>query len=87
MKALKTILLAGGATVALAVAAQAADLPTTKPPGRSAAQLLRDLLTWLNSTAGECPLGARITFYGQIDVGFGYETPPRGSTYYSQRRQ
>ena len=32
-------------------------------------------MTWLNSTAGNCPLGANgIQIYGAFDMGFGYES-------------
>ena len=88
MNALKTILLAGGATVILAVAAQAADLPTMKPAPAAPPKVNcnADFMTWLNSTAGQCPLGANgIAIYGAFDVGFGYEThASRFNSYYPQ---
>jgi predicted porin len=76
METLKRILLAGGATLALAAAAQAADAPTEKaPPPAPAANCFASVWTWLDSTANDCPLSmGPFTVYGQVDVGFGYET-------------
>ena len=77
MNALKTILLAGGATVILAVAAQAADLPTMKPAPAAPPPVncYADFFTWLNTTTKDCPLGANgIAIYGALDAGFGYES-------------
>jgi predicted porin len=76
MNLLKSILMAGGASLALAAAAQAADLPTTKgepappPPAKSTScTSFQDFLTT------ECPLTyAGITLYGTVDTGVGYET-------------
>jgi predicted porin len=74
MTLVKSILMAGGASLALAAAAQAADLPTTKgepePPPAAPASCtsFQDFLT----TA--CPLTyGGITLYGTVDVGVGYD--------------
>jgi predicted porin len=69
-------LLAGGATVILATAAQAADLPTKKtPPAPPVANCFATFLTWLDSTPAQCPLSlGPLTLYGAIDVGGGYAT-------------
>ena len=76
MNILHKILLASAAGLALAGAAQAADLPTRK--AASAAEkpnCYASFYTWLDSTAADCPLSLYgITFYGQVDVGGGYET-------------
>jgi predicted porin len=76
MNVLKSILLAGAA-VALAGAAQAADLPTKKgaaaPPPK--ANCYATFWSWLDSTPADCPLSYwGVTFYGQIDVGGGWES-------------
>src|ERR1700690_2070142 len=70
----KSILLAGGAGLALAATAQAADLPTSKeappppPPAVTSCTSFQDFLT----TA--CPLTyAGITLYGTVDMGVGYD--------------
>jgi hypothetical protein len=54
MNLLKSTLMAGGVMLAIASAAQAADLPTTKcPPARAREdQLLRDLLGLARFDAG-----------------------------------
>ena len=73
---LKSILLAGGA-LALATAAQAADLPTKKgaAPAPVKPNCYATFWTWLDSSAADCPLSYwGVTFYGAIDVGAGYET-------------
>jgi len=74
MSVLKSILMAGGASLALIVGAEAADLPTKKdapapPPAKVAScTSFQDFL----STA--CPLTYYgITFYGTVDVGYGWE--------------
>jgi predicted porin len=75
MNSLKSILLAGAASLTLAAAAQAADLPTTKgapapPPtvGTPSCTSFQDFLTT------ECPLTyAGITLYGTIDAGVGWD--------------
>ena len=57
MKTLMRIFLAGGATLALAAAAQAADAPTEKAPPRApAANCFASVWAWLDSTATDCPL-------------------------------
>ena len=75
MNSVKSILMAGGASLALAAAAQAADLPTTKgapappPPAKSTScTSFQDFLTT------DCPLTyAGITLYGTVDVGGGWQ--------------
>ena len=71
-----------GVALAIAIAiaavgeAHAADLPTTKevsPP--PAANCFSSLWTYLNSSAGECPLSyAGFTVYATIDAGLGYSS-------------
>jgi predicted porin len=75
MSTIRSILLAGAA-LALATAAQAADLPTRKgAPVAPKPNCYTTFWTWLDSSAADCPLSYwGITFYGQIDVGGGYET-------------
>ncbi|THD44416.1 MAG: porin [Bradyrhizobium sp.] len=57
-------------------AAQAADLPTKKtPPAAEKPNCYATFMSWLDSTASDCPLSAYgITIYGQIDVGGGYNS-------------
>jgi len=75
MKMLKSILLAGGALLACAAVAQAADLPTKKGAPVAPPNCYATFWTWLDSSAADCPLSYwGITFYGQVDVGGGYET-------------
>jgi predicted porin len=76
MKMLKSILLAGGALLACAAVAQAADLPTKKAPAPAPKpNCYATLWSWLDSTPADCPLSYwGVTFYGQVDVGGGYET-------------
>jgi len=62
------------AIAGLAGFAQAADLPPTKGPPTLAPGCYASFWTWLNSSAGDCPLTyAGLTFYGTLDVGYGYE--------------
>jgi predicted porin len=74
MSFLKSILMAGGASLALAAAAQAADLPTTKgapPPPPATPTSCTSIQDFLST---DCPLTyAGITLYGTIDVGVGYD--------------
>jgi len=76
MKALKTILLAGGASVIMAAAAQAADLPTKKtPPAPAPVQCFTDFWSYLNTSATDCPLKVGIlTVTGRADWGVSAET-------------
>lgn len=77
MNWLKSTLMAGGAMLAIASAAQAADLPTTKgpPPAPAKTNCFETFWTWLDAGANDCPLSAYgITVYGQIDVGAGYSS-------------
>ncbi len=64
------------ATFGVAGLAQAADLPTTKPPAAPPpANCFSSLWTYLNSTAADCPLSyAGFTFYATLDAGLGYNT-------------
>jgi len=70
------ILLGSVAGLALAGAAQAADIPTKKtPPAPAATNCYASFWDWLNASAADCPLSvAGFTLYGTIDVGGGYET-------------
>jgi predicted porin len=75
MNFLKSILMAGGASLALAAAAQAADLPTMKgapePPPPAKATSCTSFQDFLTT---ECPLTyAGITLYGTVDMGVGYD--------------
>ena len=73
MKKLSTILLGSVAGLALAGAAQAADLPTKKTP--PATSCYASFWDWLNASAADCPLSYMgFTFYGTIDVGAGYNS-------------
>ena len=76
MKTLKSILLTGGAFLALASFAQAADLPTRKAaPVPEKPNCFASFWTWLDSTPTDCPLSYwGVTFYGQVDVGAGWES-------------
>jgi predicted porin len=76
MKMLKSILLAGGALLACAAVAQAADLPTKKAPAPAPKpNCYATFWSWLDSSPADCPLSYwGVTFYGQVDVGGGYET-------------
>src|SRR5580700_7128184 len=71
--------------IALAGAANAADLPTTKStPTAPKANCFSSLWTYLNSSAADCPLSyGGITVYATIDVGLGYSSngAPASSTY------
>ena len=82
MNSMKTFLMAGVASVVMAAAAQAADLPTKKAPPAPApaANCYASFSSWLDSTAADCPLsGLGVTLYGTVDVGVGYAT--NGSTF------
>ncbi len=73
MKFLKSILMAGGASLALAATAQAADLPTKKAPPAPAAGpgYCTSVQDFFLTT---CPLTyAGVTLYGTVDVGVGYD--------------
>jgi predicted porin len=76
MKTLGTILLGSVAGLVLIGAAQAADLPTKKTPiAPPPANCYASFMTWLDSTATDCPLSYMgVTVYGAIDMGAGYET-------------
>ena len=90
MNILHKILLASAAGLALAGAAQAADIPTKKtPPAAEKPNCYASFWTWLDSTAADCPLSAYgVTVYGTIDVGGGYEThASRFNSNYAQGRR
>jgi predicted porin len=75
MKMFKSILLAGGALLACAAAAQAADLPTKKGVAAPPPNCFATFWSWLDSTPADCPLSYwGVTFYGQLDLGGGYST-------------
>jgi predicted porin len=80
MTLLKSILLASGAMLATAAAAQAADLPTKKmAPAPAPVSCFSSLYSYFNSTPDECPLTyAGITLYSTIDIGGGYMTHGTG---------
>jgi hypothetical protein len=71
--------------IALAPAANAADLPTTKSaPPSPPVNCFSSLWTYLNTSAADCPLSyAGFTAYATIDVGLGYSSngAPASSTY------
>jgi predicted porin len=76
MRLLKPLLLASAAGLLAVSAAAAADLPTKKtPPAAAKPNCYASFMTWLDSTAADCPLSAYgVTLYGTIDMGGGYET-------------
>lgn len=65
-----------GAAAAFAVGAQAADLPTNKPPAPPAAEsCFASFYDYMRASAQDCPLTYMgVTVYGQIDVGAGYSS-------------
>ena len=74
---MKSILLASAALMATAAMAQAADLPTKKGVAPAPAKIAcwDSFSSWFNNSAADCPLSEfGFTFYGQIDVGAGYNT-------------
>src|SRR5271168_3342958 len=62
--------------IALASAANAADLPTTKSaPPSPPVNCFSSLWTYLNSSAADCPLSyAGFTVYATVDAGLGYSS-------------
>jgi predicted porin len=61
------------AAAALATAAHAADLPTTKAPEKVKPNCWASIWDWLNASAAECPISAYgITLYGTLDVNATY---------------
>ncbi len=62
--------------IALAGAANAADLPTTKSAATSPpVDCFSSLLAYLNASAADCPLSyAGFTVYATVDVGLGYSS-------------
>ena len=66
--------------IALTSAANAADLPTTKPAeAPPQANCFSSLWNWLNSSPADCPLSyAGFTLYATIDVGLGYSSNGAG---------
>ncbi len=73
---LRHLLLASTAGLLLVGGAQAADLPTKKtPPAPPATSCFASFMSWLDSTAANCPLSYMgVTVYGTIDMGVGYES-------------
>ncbi len=66
--------MAGGASITLAAAAQAADLPTTKGAPQPAPATVGSCTSFQDFLTTACPLTYYgITFYGTIDVGVGYD--------------
>jgi predicted porin len=76
MRLLKPLLLASAAGLLAVGAAAAADLPTKKtPPAAAKPNCYATFMTWLDSTAADCPLSAYgVTLYGTIDMGAGYNS-------------
>jgi predicted porin len=76
MRSLKLLLLASAAGLLAVSAAAAADLPTKKtPPAAAKPNCYATFMSWLDSTAADCPLSAYgITVYGTIDMGGGYNS-------------
>ena len=76
MRLLKPLLLASTAGLLAMSAAAAADLPTKKtPPAAEKPNCYASFMTWLDSTAADCPLSAfGVTVYGTIDMGGGYNS-------------
>ena len=76
MKALTSFVLRGGAVIALATAARAAELPTDNRGGPAPnASCFSGLYGFLGAGVHDCPLTyAGVTLYGQIDVGAGYSS-------------
>jgi predicted porin len=72
MRRLGIILLA---SVGMASLAHAADLPTKKAvEAAPKPNCFASVWDWLNTTAADCPLSyAGFTFYGTLDVGYGYQ--------------
>ena len=68
------------ATIGIVGLAQAADLPTTKPPAAPPpVNCFSSLWTYLNSSPAECPLSyAGFTVYATMDAGLGYESNGAG---------
>jgi len=77
---MKKLGIALAATIGVAGLAQAADLPTTKPPAAPPpASCFSSLWAYLNSTAADCPLSyAGFTLYVTLDAGLGYNTNGAG---------
>ena len=77
MRAMTSFVLLGGAGIALAAAARAADLPTDRRGGAPAPQAscFSNLYGFLGAGVHDCPLTyAGVTLYGQIDIGAGYSS-------------
>ncbi|MDE3177275.1 MAG: porin [Pseudomonadota bacterium] len=74
---MRSLLLAGGATLALATVADAADLPSRNgaAPAREKPDGFASFRSWLDAAPSERPLSfGGVTLYGQIDLGAGYST-------------
>src|SRR5271156_5436705 len=75
MNLLKSIVMAGGASITLAAAAQAADLPTTKGAPPAPATTVTSCTGFWDFLTTSCPLTYYgVTVYGTVDVGYGFET-------------
>ena len=74
MNRLKSIVMAGGASITLAAAAHAADLPTTKGAPPPAPATVGSCTSFQDFLTTACPLTYYgITLYGTVDVGYGWE--------------
>ncbi len=74
MNRVKRFLLAGSAGIALATAAQAADLPTAKPAVPAPPMTVGSCTSAQDFVMTACPLSwGGVTFYGTVDVGVGYQ--------------
>jgi predicted porin len=75
MNRLKSIVMAGGASITLAAAAHAADLPTTKGAPPPPAATVGSCTSFQDFLTTACPLTYYgVTLYGTVDVGYGWET-------------
>ena len=74
MNRLKSIVMAGGASITLAAAAHAADLPTTKGAPPPAPATVGSCTSFQDFLTTACPLTYYgVTLYGTVDVGYGWE--------------
>ena len=72
---MKKLGVALASAIAVAGAAYAADLPTTKPPPAAPVSCFASLWTWLDSTPADCPLRyGPFTVFATLDWGMGYES-------------
>jgi predicted porin len=74
MNLLKSIVMAGGASLTLAMAAQAADVPTKKEAPPAAPAKVVSCTGFWDFLSTSCPLTYYgVTLYGTVDVGYGWE--------------